>query len=97
MARRSLIAAVVASAALIAPGSALGHATVKSKRVSGKSATLTFSEKVAGKVTYKGKSKKIKGKSVKLTGLKKGSYTAKWTIVADDGHAQKGTWKFKVK
>lgn len=36
--------------------------------------------------------------SVKLTsGLKDGSYTVRWTIVAADGHHQSGSFTFKVK
>jgi methionine-rich copper-binding protein CopC len=29
--------------------------------------------------------------------LKPGSYTAKWTVVAADGHKQSGSFRFKVK
>ncbi len=55
-----------------------------------------------GKVVSKGRGgrdpRSIKGLRVSLkSSLKSGSYKARWTIVAADGHEQKGSFSFKLK
>lgn len=104
-----LIAALFALAAQT--GTAGAHATVKSVKASAKVLRITFSEPIRrgtvratnsrGKVISKGKgardSRKASRLKVNLKNVRRGSYTAVWSIVAVDGHSQSGTVGFRVK
>lgn len=108
-----VLAALLAGLVLMAgaPGQADAHTSVQGVSANSKVLRIVFSGPIRrgtiratnarGRVISRGRGgrdpRNVMGLRVGLKNVRSGSYRAKWTIVAIDGHRQSGTLRFRVR